>query len=207
VGYSSPAVYGHALADALASQIGKEGEYAILDEQGEFPVAQAWKNAVEHYIPRAYPNMKLDGALTETGSGGQDEIDSVKSFMSAHPNLKGLVSVTPTETAVAAEAITQAGRIGQIFSAGNGGGLPVYAQFAAYVQSGAAELVYGDSFRKLGYLTVWAANYLFTGHHFRFGAYQVGGSIGRVWYYPKNRELRLDQPITVTKKNLDRYLK
>lgn len=206
VGYSSPAVFGHALADALASQIGKKGEYAILDEQGEFPVARAWKKAVERYIPRAYPKMKLDGAPTETGSGGQDEIDSVKSFMSAHPDLKGLISVTPTETAVAGEAITQAGRIGQIFSAGNGG-RPVYAQFADYVRSGAAELVYADSPQKLGYLTVWAANHLLTGHHFRFGAYQVGGPIGRVWYYPKHQELRLDQPLTVTKKNLDQYTK
>jgi len=206
VSQSDPVAYGQALADALASQIGQKGEYAILDEQGEFPIARAWKKAVEQYIPNAYPNMRLDGAPSETGSGGQDEVDAVKHFMAAHPHLKGLISVTPTETAVAGEAITQAGRIGQVFSAGNGG-MPVYAQFAAYVRSGAAELVYADSPVKLGYLTVWAAHYLLTGHHFRFGAYQVGGPIGRVWYYPKHQELRLDQPLTVTKKNLDQYSK
>ena len=26
------------------------------------------------------------------------------------------------------------------------------------------------------------------------------GPIGRVWYYPKHKELRLDQPLTITKK-------
>jgi rhamnose transport system substrate-binding protein len=125
--------------------------------------------------------------------------------MAAHPNLKGLISVTPTETYVAGEAITQAGRIGQIFSAGNGGTTPVDPQAAGYVRSGAAELVYVTNQNKLGYLTVWAVHYLLTGHHFRSGAYQVGGPIGRVWYYPKHRELRLGQPLTITKKNVDQY--
>ena len=204
VGYSAPAVYGHALADALASQIGKKGEYAIIDEQGEYPIAQTWKKIVEHYIPKAYPNMTLDGAVSEIGTHDQTEVDAVKSFMSAHPKLKGLISITPRETYAIAEAITEAGRIGQIFSAGNGGMTPVDPQLAGYVRSGAAELVYVDSNLKLGYLTVWAANYLLTGHHFRFGAYQVGGPIGRVWYYPKHRDLRLDQPLTITKKNVDK---
>jgi rhamnose transport system substrate-binding protein len=207
VSQSDTVSYGHALADALASQIGTKGEYAILDEQGEFPIARAWKKVVENYIPKAYPNMKLDGAPTETGAGDQDEVDAVKNFMSAHPNLKGLISITPTETYMAGEAITQAGRIGQIFSAGNGGTTPVDPQLAGYVRSGAAELVYASNTNKQGYLTVWAAHYLLTGHHFSRGAYEVGGPVGRVWYYPKHRELRLGQPLTVTKKNLDLYAK
>jgi rhamnose transport system substrate-binding protein len=207
VSQSDRVAYGHALADALASQIGKKGEYAILDEQGEFPIAHAWKKVVENYIPKAYPNMKLDGAPTETGAGDASEGEAVKNFMAAHPNLKGLISITPTETYVAGEAITEAGRIGEIFSAGNGGTTPVDPQLAGYVRSGAAELVYASNTNKQGYLTVWAAHYLLTGHHFSRGAYEVGGPVGRVWYYPKHRELRLGQPLTVTKKNLDLYAK
>jgi hypothetical protein len=57
---------------------------------------------------------------------------------------------------------------------------------------------------KLGYLTVRAAHYLLTGHHFRPGAYHVGGPIGLVWYYRKHQELRLGQPLTITK-NLAQY--
>ena len=53
-----------------------------------------------------------------------------------------------------------------------------------------------------GYLTVWAAKYLLTGHHFRPGAYHVGGPVGLVWYYAKHQELRLGQPLTITKANL-----
>jgi rhamnose transport system substrate-binding protein len=205
VNYSGQVAFAHALADALASQIDKKGEYAILDEQGEFPIAHTWAKAVAAYIPRAYPNMKSDGLQTETGAGDPKEVDSVKSFMAAHPNLKGLISVTPTEAYVAADAITQAGRIGQVFSAGNGGSDFKGTPLVGWVRSGAMEdVVVGDSI-KLGYLTVWAAHYMLTGHHFRPGAYQVGGPIGLVWYYAKHQELRLGQPITITKKNVDLY--
>ena len=205
VNYSGTVAYAHALADALASQIDKKGEYAILDEQGEFPIAHTWAKDVAAYIAKAYPNMKSDGLQTETGAGDQTEVDSIKSFMSAHPNLKGLIGITPTETYMAAEAITQAGRIGQVFSAGNGGGDFKGTPLVGWVRSGAMEdVVVGDPI-KLGYLTVWAAHYMLTGQHFRPGAYQVGGPIGLVWYYAKHRELRLGQPITITKKNVAQY--
>ena len=205
VNYSASAAFARALADSLASQVDKRGEYAILDEQGEFPIAHTWKKIVAAYIPKAYPNMKLDGMLTETGAGDQAEVDSVKSFMAAHPKLKGLISITPTEAYMAAEAITQAGRIGQVFSAGNGGSDFKGTPLVGWVRSGAMEdVVVGDSV-KLGYLTVWAAHYLLTGHHFRPGAYQVGGPIGLVYYYAKHRELRLGPPLTITKKNVNLY--
>jgi hypothetical protein len=37
------------------------------------------------------------------------------------------------------------------------------------------------------------------------GAAEVGGPIGRVWYYAKHQELRLGQPLTITKQNLALY--
>ena len=205
VNYSDTAAFARALADALASQIDRKGEYAILDERGEFPIAHTWAKEVAAYIAKAYPNMKSDGLQTETGVGDQKEVDSVKSFMAAHPNLKGLVSVTPTEAYMAAAAIQQAGRIGQVFSAGNGGSDFKGTPLVGWVRSGAMEdVIVGDPI-KLGYLTVWAAHYLLTGHHFTPQAYQVGGPIGLVWYYADHQELRLGQPLTVTKANLALY--
>ena len=205
VNYSSTVAFAHALADTLASQIHGKGEYAILDERGEFPIAHFWARTVAAYIPRTYPNMKSDGLVTETGAGDQAEVDAVKSFMSSHPNLKGLIGIAPTEAYMAAEAITQAGRIGQVFSAGNGGSALKGTPLVGWIRSGAMEdVVVGDP-TKLGYLTVWAAHYLLTGHHLQPGAYQVGGPIGLVYYYAKHQELRLGQPLTITKKNVGLY--
>jgi rhamnose transport system substrate-binding protein len=202
---SSPVSYARALADALAAQIGTKGEYAVLEQKDEYPGADRWGEIAVAYMRKAYPKLKLDGVVDGTGAGDETEVESIKSFMASHPNLKGLIGITPTETYMAAEAITQAGRIGQIFSAGNGGGSFTDPQLIGYVRTGAADVVYTSNPIKLGYLTVWAAHYLLTGHHFRPGAYQVGSPIGLVWYYGKHRELRLGQPLTVTKKNVDRY--
>lgn len=205
VSQSDPVAYAQALADALAAQLDKKGEYAVLEQQDEYPVADSWGKIATAYVRKTYPRLKLDGVIRGTGGGDQAEFDSVKSYMADHPNLKGLLAITPTETYVAAEAITQAGRIGQIFSAGNGGSGLSDPQLIGYIRTGAAELVDASNPIKQGYLTVWAANYLLTGHRFRPGAYQVGRPIGLVYYYAKHRELRLGQPFTITKKNVDRY--
>jgi rhamnose transport system substrate-binding protein len=204
VNYSSAAAIGHALADALASQIQNRGEYAILEEQHQFPIANTEEKVVAAYIPTAYPNMKLDGVLNLTGAGDQAELDAVMSFMSAHPNLKGLIGIAPTEAYMAAAAITQAGKIGQVFAAGNGGSWLKGTDMVGYVKSGATEDVMPGYPVKLGYLTVWAAHRLLTGHHFKSGAYRLGEWGLRVRYYRSHQELRLGRPLTITKENLTR---
>jgi rhamnose transport system substrate-binding protein len=202
VSYSGTVAFAHALADALHGQMLGGGEYAILEEQQQYPIATTWEKDVAAYIAKAYPSWTLDAVLKLSGAGDQTEVNTVKSFMSAHPNLHGLIAITPTEAYMAAEAITQAGRIGQVFSAGNGGsGLD--PQLEGYISSGAMEDVVGGDPVKLGYLTVWAANHLLTGHHFRHGTYKVGGRpVGRVHYYRHNKELRLGKPLTITKNSL-----
>jgi len=206
VSQSGPTEYGRALADALASQIHDKGEYAILEQQDQYPIATTWAHIVKHYISEAYPKMKLVKVIDGTGAGDSSEIDSVKSFIAHHPKLKGLIGITPTEAYMAADAIIQTGRVGQVFSASNGDDRLGDTPQPRWVRSGAAELVYASDPVKQGYLTIWAAKYLLTGHHFRPGiAYQVRGPIDIVWYYPKHRELRLGQPLTITKANVDLY--
>lgn len=206
VNYSGATDFGHALADALASQTQGKGEYAILEEQGQYPIAGIWEKIVQAYIPTAYPNMKLDGVLNLSGAGDQAETDAVKSFMSAHPNLKGLIGIVPTEAYVAAQSITAMGKIGQVFSAGNGGSWLKGTGMVGFVRSGATEDVIAGDPVKLGYLTVWAARRLLTGHRFKSGQYRLGEWGLRVSFHPKNRELRLGEPITLTKNNIDPYL-
>jgi ABC-type sugar transport system substrate-binding protein len=211
---SDPAAYGRALADALASQIHNKGEYAILEQDGQFPIATRWAHLVKHYITSTYPKMKLAGVIEGTGAGDQTEVDVVKGFISAHPHLKGLIGITPTEASVAARAIIQAGKVGQVFSAGNGDDRLGDTQSPQYVRSGATELVYVGSPVTLGYLTVWAAKYLLAGHRFKERPtrpqdhagrpYHVGGPIGTVWYLGHGL-LPAGQPFTVTKANVDRY--
>ena len=51
----------------------------------------------------------------------------------------------------------------------------------------------------------WAADYLEGGHTFAPGSVNVGGPVGTVQYFGQNEELRLGQPLTITKDNLGKY--
>ena len=106
---SDPGAYGRALADALASQIHTKGQYAILEQQDQFPIATTWAHLVKNYISKSYPRMKLVKMIEGTGAGDPTELDSVKSFIVGHPHLKGLIGITPTEAWMAAEAIVKGG--------------------------------------------------------------------------------------------------
>jgi len=202
VSYSDPVAYGEAIADALAFQMKGKGEYAVVGQQGQFPIADEWTRIVERYVKKTYPDMKLDGRVTGTGAGDLSEVASIEAYIRAHPHLRGLIGITPTEAQVDAQAITGAHVIGKVFGVGNGGGY-FDGQIQAWVRSGATEFVYVADPVKLGYLGVWAANYLASGHRFRPGAYHVGGPIGTVWYHAARQELRLGQPLTMTKANVD----
>lgn len=202
VSQSDPVVYAEALADALASQMHGKGDYAIVGESDQYPVADEWERVIKRYVSRQYPQMRLAGVITGTGAGDPAEIASVADYIRAHPRLRGLVAVTPTEAYMAAEGIGEAHVIGKVFSSGNGGsdfGPPL----PHFVRSGEAELVFAGNPVKVGYLTVWAARYLLTGHSFKPGLYHVGGPIGNVWYHAAHQELRLGQPLTITRANVN----
>jgi ABC-type sugar transport system substrate-binding protein len=204
VSQSDPVTYAHALADALASQLHEQGDYAILGESDQYPIADQWERIIKRYIAHRYPRMRLVGVVAGSGAGDPAEVASVADYIRAHPKLRGLIGVTPTEAYMAAEGIGKAHAIGKVFSAGNGGshfGPPL----PSFVRSGEAQLVLSGDPIKTGYLTVWAAHYLLTGHTFKPGLYHVGGPIGDVWYHAAHQELRLGQPLTITKANVAVY--
>jgi len=205
VNQSGSAQYAQALADALAAQMGDKGQYAIVGQQDQFPIATQWQRLIKSYVAKHYPRMKLVKVVRGTGGGDQAEVAIVKRFMAAHPKLRGLVGLTPTEGYTVAAAIIQARKVGKVFGSGNCGFAPVDEPLATYIRHGAEQVVCAGDPVKLGYLTVWAADYLAGGHTFAPGSYQVGGPVGTVEYFSRNDELRLGQPLTITQANIDQY--
>jgi rhamnose transport system substrate-binding protein len=204
---STPHQYAQALADALASQMGGTGQYAIIGQQGQQPIANRWQKLIASYVARQYPSMKLIKVVRGTGAGNETEVATVKQFIAVHPKLRGLLGVVPTEGYMVANAIIQAHKIGKIFASGNGGICPpLDVDQARYVRDGAEEIVCAGDPVKLGYLVVWAADHLASGHTIAPGSYAVGGPVGTVTYDAKHQDLPLGQPLTITKANLDQYL-
>lgn len=208
VNLSGPAQYAHALADALASQMNERGQYLIVPCRPAESIVQTWLKAVKAYVPRRYPRMHRVGIVYGgTGNGAAGTL-VLRPLLKKYPHLRGFIFLCPSESYTGPPQLAHAHLIGKVFSAGNGDGCPpLYIAYANSVRAGSAEMVCAGDPNHLGYLTIWAADHLASGHALTLspGSYDVGGPVGTVRYYSRNEELRLSQPLTITKANLDQY--
>ena len=209
VNQASPAQFAQALADALASQMNQQGQFVIvscLRSAGAHAIVGTWLKLTKAYIQRRYPQMQRVGVAYGDLGNGDVDTHLFDRLMRAHPQLRGLIFLCPGEAYNQPPLLVQAHEVGKVFTAGNGGGCPpVDDPYLTSVRLGAEEVVCEGDPAKLGYLTVWAADYLARGHRFAPGSYKVGGPVGTVHYFSHNQELRLGQPITITMANLDQY--
>lgn len=191
---------GQALSDAIATQMGGKGKYAIVSCGPTAQNLNSWIAIQKTYTPKKYPGMQLVSVVY----AGEDQAAAVKmakDLMTAHPDLKGLVGECTTSAPGVAQAITEMHKIGKVFATGLG----TPTVMAPFIRSGAEAKVVLWNPVNLGYLTVWAAKYMLDGHAFKPGKYKVGGPVGTVTYYAKNQELRLGPPTTFTKANIGKY--
>ena len=209
VSQTSEAQFAQALADALAAQMNQQGQFVIvscLRSAGAYPIVATELKLTKAYIQRRYPQMQRVGVAYGDLGNGDVDTHLFNRLMRAHPHLRGLIFLCPGEAYNQPPLLVQAHKVGEVFTAGNGGGCPpVDDPYLTSVRLGAEEIVCPGDPVKLGYLTVWAADYLAAGHTFAPGSYDVGGPVGTVQYFRQNEELRLGQPLTITKANLAKY--
>jgi len=207
VNQSSPAQFAQALADALASQMNQKGQFVIVSCRPAESIVSSWLKLTKAYIQRRYPRMQRAGVVYGDLGNGNVDTHMFSRLMKAHPQLHGLIFLCPGESVIVPPQVIQAHKVGKVFTVGNGATCPPLDEgyFGRSVRRGAEEIVCPGDPVKLGYLTVWAADYLANGHTFAPGSVNVGGPVGTVQYYSQNEELRLGQPITITKANLAQY--
>jgi len=197
VNQASTAGIAHSISDALASQMGGKGKWAIVSCGPTAQNLNSWIAIQKKYIPKKYPGMKLV-TVVYAGEDQAAAVKMAKDLMTAHPDLKGLIGECTTSAPGVAQAITEMHKIGKVFATGLG----TPTVMAPFIRSGAeAKVVLWDPVN-LGYLTVWASKYLLDGHSFKPGKYKVGGKVGTVTYYAAKQELRLGPPLTFTKANI-----
>jgi hypothetical protein len=187
----------------------QQGQFVIvscLRSAGAYAIVGTFLKLTKAYIQRRYPQMHRVGVAYGDLGNGDVDTHLFNRLMRAHPQLRGLIFLCPGEAYNQPPLLVQAHKVGQVFTAGNGGGCPLVDDpYLTSVRLGAEELVCAGDPAKLGYLTVWAADYLASGHTFAPGSYDVGGPVGTVHYFSHNQELRLGQPLTITKANLAQY--
>jgi rhamnose transport system substrate-binding protein len=189
---------GEATAEALASQMGGQGKWAIVSCGQTAQNLNNWIGIEKKHISSKYPGMEL----VDTVYAGEDQAKSVqlaKDLMAAHPDLKGLIGQCSVSAPGVAQAVTEVNKVGKVFTTG----ISTPSSMKEYIKSGAqAKTVLWDV-NKLGFLTVWAGQQLAQGKSFQ--PMNDVPDVGQVKYDAAKKMLVLGPPLVFTKDNVDQY--
>jgi rhamnose transport system substrate-binding protein len=189
---------GEATAEALASQMGGQGKWAIVSCGQTAQNLNNWIGIEKKYISSKYPGMQL----VDTVYAGEDQAKSVqlaKDLMAAHSDLKGLIGQCSVSAPGVAQAVTEVNKVGKVFTTG----ISTPSSMKEYIKSGAqAKTVLWDV-NKLGFLTVWAGQQLAQGKSFQ--ATNEVPTVGQVKFDAAKKMLVLGPPLVFTKENVDQY--
>jgi rhamnose transport system substrate-binding protein len=189
---------GESTAEALASQMGGQGKWAIVSCGQTAQNLNNWIGIEKKYISSKYPGMQL----VDTVYAGEDQAKSVqlaKDLMAAHSDLKGLIGQCSVSAPGVAQAVTEVNKVGKVFTTG----ISTPSSMKEYIKSGAqAKTVLWDV-NKLGFLTVWAGQQLAQGKSFQ--ATNDVPTVGQVKFDAAKKMLVLGPPLVFTKENVDQY--
>ena len=198
VNQATPQGIAWGLLDEAVRLSGGEGEFAIITATLTAGNQREWLKLIDERLAAKYPKMKL--VAVRPSDDLKDKAQSeATALMSAHPNLKVIVAICTPGTPGAAEAVKQAGNVGQVKVIGLG--LP--NENKRYVHEGVTESVMLWNTNDLGYLTVYAAVAL-ARDELKPGAKTFkAGSLGSFEIHGDN--ILLGQPFIFNQGNIDQF--
>lgn len=198
VNQATPEGIGHKLMDEAARVTGAEGEFAIITASLTAANQREWQKHIEARLAEKYPKMKLVAVrpCDDLKDRAQSEATAL---MSANPNLKLIMAIASPAVPGAAEAVKQAGKVGQVRVVGLG--LP--NENRRYVKDGVTDSVILWNTEDLGHLTVHAAVALARGTLKPGDASFAAGSLGT--FEVKGDNILLGTPFVFNRDNIDQF--
>ena len=185
---------GTALTDEMMSAMGGSGQYAIVSCGETAANLNSWIAVQEEYTASDYP----DAEIVDIVYAGEDQAQATQmatNLMNANPDLTGLIGECTSSAPGVAQAVTDAGRIGEVFTVGLG----TPQSMAPYLESGASSASVLWDVEALGYLTGWAGVQLANGEEIPAEP-EVEGIDG-VSYDADTGVLLLGPPLIITADN------
>lgn len=190
---------GQALTDALLEAMGGQGRYAIVSCGQTAENLNSWIEVQRAYTAEKYP----DAEIVDTVYAGEDQAKATQmatDLMNAHPDLTGLVGECTSSAPGVAQAVRDAGKIGQVFTVGLG----TPQSMLPYLEDGSSSASILWDVEHLGYLTAWAGVQLAQGNQFQ-ATNDVSNDITGVTYDDQTKVLLLGPPLRITKDNAGDY--
>jgi len=195
INQATPQGIGYKLMDEAARLTGNTGEFAIITASLTAANQNEWKKYIDEDLVKNYPNMKLVDFRPCDDDKAKAQAEAT-TLMSAHPNLKLIMAICTPGVPGAAEAVKQAGKIGQVKVIGLG--LP--SENADYVHAGVTDSVILWQTKDLGYLTVQVADALAKG---KLKAGDKEFKVGATTYKIDGDNVLLGEPFVFNKDNID----
>lgn len=187
---------GNALAEQILEPMGGEGKLAIVSCGQTAANLNAWIEVIKDKVDTDYPNAEI----VDIVYADEDQAKAVtmaKDLMNAHPDLKGLVGPCTTAAPGIAQAIDEAGKIGQVFSTGVG----TPQAMLPYLESGASSASVLWNVEDHGYLTAWAGWQAAQGIAFPTDAPFDAGHLKGLTYDADSKVILLGDPLILTAEN------
>ena len=198
VNQATPEGIGYALMDEAARLLNGEGEFAIILATLTAANQQEWRKHIEARLAEKYPKMKVVAVRPCDDLKDKAQTEAT-ALMSAYPNLKLLMNICSPAVPGAAEAVKQAGKVGQVKVIGLG--LP--SENRRYVKEGVTDTVFLWKTEDLGGLAVEAAVALVKGTlkpgDTRFKTVTLDE------YEIKGDNILLGKPFAFNKDNIDQF--
>jgi len=190
---------GEALTDALMEAMGGSGKYAIVSCGETAANLNAWIDVQEEYTASEYP----DAEIVDIVYAGEDQAQATQlatELMTANPDLTGLVGECTSSAPGVAQAVADAGRIGEVFTVGLG----TPQAMLPYLEDGSSSASILWDVEALGYLTGWAGVQLAEGNEFQ-ATNDVSDALPAVEYDADTQTLLLGPPTIFTAENAGDY--
>lgn len=190
---------GYTLIDTLVAQMGGAGQIGIVSGESTATNLNTWIEFMQERVDAEYPDVEIVDVRYTTGGSSEDALRQAEELMTRFPEIKGLVAVASTTVPGVAQAVENAGKVGEVAVIGYGSPNTV----RPYIKSGVmtASILWDPT--ALGYLNVWAGIQLAEGKEFA-EVNDVPG-MGEVQYFADSQTLLLGTPLVITPENVDDF--
>ncbi|MFE3836976.1 rhamnose ABC transporter substrate-binding protein [Pseudogemmobacter sonorensis] len=196
---SSNPLIGNTIVKLAADHLPEGGDVAFLSATTTSTNQNIWIEEATKVLPN-YPGINVVATVY-----GDDLADKsyreTQGLLQTYPNLKAIIAPTSVGIVAAAQAVTDAGKVGEV----NVTGLGLPSEMAGHVKSGASQSFAIWNPVDLGYAATWIAYELASGNATAEpGAEIPMGRIGTVTL-DENTEGAMSDPFTYDASNIDEF--